>query len=73
MSQYDQAQPQVSYPPPGQGGAYTAPAPPAGYPTADANYSQNPPPAEKTQSRGDGFWKGCCAALCCCCMLDACF
>ncbi|KAK1386423.1 hypothetical protein POM88_014647 [Heracleum sosnowskyi] len=26
----------------------------------------------ETETRGYGFWKGCCAALCCC-VLDACF
>ncbi|KAI3703141.1 hypothetical protein L6452_28897 [Arctium lappa] len=45
---------------------------PVGYPTRDA--TENQVPAHTCiQSRGDGFWKGCCAALCCCCVLDACF
>ncbi|XP_042520971.1 cysteine-rich and transmembrane domain-containing protein B-like isoform X2 [Macadamia integrifolia] len=64
--------PGQAYPPPGQGyqqGPYVAP-PPAGYPTKD-EYPQQAHPVQ-TQSRGDGFWKGCCAALCCCCVLDMC-
>ncbi|CAM8906632.1 unnamed protein product [Rhodiola kirilowii] len=48
--------------------------PPVGYPTAEGSQdaAQGDAPAE-TQTRGDGFLKGCCAALCCCCVLDACF
>ncbi|XP_010044693.2 cysteine-rich and transmembrane domain-containing protein WIH1 [Eucalyptus grandis] len=64
----------VAYPPPASALAttYTAPPPPAGYPTRDG-----PQPAQKavpieTKTRGDGFWKGCCAALCCCCVLEEC-
>ncbi|XP_021907686.1 cysteine-rich and transmembrane domain-containing protein WIH1-like [Carica papaya] len=74
MSQYNQNQVPVAYPPPPVSTEpYVAP-PPAGYPTKDATQFQNPNsyPVE-TKSRGDGFWKGCCAALCCCCVLDACF
>ncbi|KAI3465580.1 hypothetical protein Pfo_022243 [Paulownia fortunei] len=75
MSNYNQ--PQAAYPPPGTAypaepqGGYMAPPPPAGYPMKDGEQGQGPP--ANTQSRGDGFWKGCCAALCCCCVLDACF
>ncbi|CAA3018045.1 cysteine-rich and transmembrane domain-containing protein WIH2-like isoform X1 [Olea europaea var. sylvestris] len=78
MSNYNQNQPQAVYPPPStaepQGVPYMAPPPPAGYPMKDGHDQPpiDPAPAE-TQSRGDGFWKGCCAALCCCCVLDACF
>ncbi|EPS57934.1 hypothetical protein M569_16883, partial [Genlisea aurea] len=72
-----------SYPPPGaaeaygagpQGGAYAAPPPP-GYPVKDGEqiHTQAFSTAASTQSRGDGFWKGCCAALCCCCLLESCF
>ncbi|GJZ46885.1 cysteine-rich and transmembrane domain-containing protein B-like protein [Tanacetum coccineum] len=46
------------------------PMAPLGYPTNVLPENQVP---AKTQSRGDGFWKGCCAALCCCCMVEACF
>ncbi|TJX50880.1 hypothetical protein E8P77_26865 [Soehngenia saccharolytica] len=71
MSQYNQNQPQVAYPPPPS----TAAPPPLGYPRRDGQTQpQNHPPAsEATKYREDGFWKGCCAALCCCCMLDDCF
>ncbi|PIM98110.1 hypothetical protein CDL12_29412 [Handroanthus impetiginosus] len=48
-----------------------APPPAAGYPMKDGQQVQILP--AETQSKGDGFWKGCCAALCCCCLLDACF
>ncbi|XP_057505775.1 protein CYSTEINE-RICH TRANSMEMBRANE MODULE 6-like [Actinidia eriantha] len=82
MNHYNQNQPQaqVAYPAPSS--AYSAAAvegpyvipPPMGYPMKeDQGNSQNYPPSWKTQTRGDGFWKGCCAALCCCCVLDACF
>ncbi|KAF3654816.1 putative protein BREAST CANCER SUSCEPTIBILITY 1 -like protein [Capsicum annuum] len=54
-----------------QGDAFVAPPPPAGYPTRDVQGDSSAPVT--TQSKGDGFWKGCCAALCCCCVLDACF
>ncbi|KAK6157047.1 hypothetical protein DH2020_011295 [Rehmannia glutinosa] len=76
MSNYNQNQ---AYPPPATGypaepqGGYMAPPPPAGYPMKDGQQDQGQAPAGSTQSRGDGFWKGCCAALCCCCVLDACF
>ncbi|KAL8474163.1 hypothetical protein ACS0TY_030842 [Phlomoides rotata] len=66
---------QATYPPPAT--AYPAepqmaPPAPAGYPVKDGpQQGEAAPPT--TQSRGDGFWKGCCAALCCCCALDACF
>ncbi|KAL7250617.1 hypothetical protein ACSBR1_012611 [Camellia fascicularis] len=75
MNHYDQNQPQVAYPPPGTAyPAAVAPPPPAGYPMRDDQVQHhNPQPLPQTQSRGDGFWKGCCAALCCCCVLDACF
>nr|XP_043611198.1 cysteine-rich and transmembrane domain-containing protein WIH1-like isoform X2 [Erigeron canadensis] len=81
MSSYEHnQQPQV---PEGGGGAgkeYVTPTPlpppPAavGYPVKDGYEAsdQNAPPHE-TQSRGDGFWRGCCAGLCCCCLLDICF
>ncbi|PSR95338.1 Rhodopsin like [Actinidia chinensis var. chinensis] len=75
MSHYDQNQPQVAYPPPATTpveGVYDAP-PPAGYPMRDGQPQPQNSPHAQTQSRGDGFWKGCCAALCCCCVLDACF
>ncbi|XP_019241385.1 PREDICTED: cysteine-rich and transmembrane domain-containing protein A-like [Nicotiana attenuata] len=74
MNSYDQNQAQATaytqqqQP---QGGALVAPPPPAGYPTRDVEGDSSVPVT--TQSRGDGFWKGCCAALCCCCVLDACF
>ncbi|XP_059669599.1 protein CYSTEINE-RICH TRANSMEMBRANE MODULE 6-like isoform X1 [Cornus florida] len=81
MSHYDQNKPQEAYPFPAttapvEGypqGPYVAP-PPAGYPMKDGEANpQNHHHSAQTQSRGDGFWKGCCAALCCCCVLDACF
>ncbi|KAI3940932.1 hypothetical protein MKX01_011659 [Papaver californicum] len=64
--------PVEGYPPPG---AYSAPPPPPpGYPGAEYQQSQAPgTTTDRGDSRGDGFWKGCCAALCCCCVLDACF
>lgn len=53
--------------------AYEAPAP-AGYPAKDEGGApQAAAGPVETETRGDGFWKGCCAALCCCCVLDACF
>ncbi|KAK3011548.1 hypothetical protein RJ639_011404 [Escallonia herrerae] len=59
MSQYNQNQPPESYPPPGtanpQKSRMEAP-PPAGYPTRDG--PQVDATSGKTQSRGDGFWKG---------------
>ncbi|KAL7128681.1 hypothetical protein ABFS83_13G010000 [Erythranthe nasuta] len=68
---------QAAYPPPATAypaephGGYMAP-PPAGYPMKDGHEQGQAPPVT-TQSKGDGFLKGCCAALCCCCVLDACF
>ncbi|CAL5342662.1 unnamed protein product [Camellia sinensis] len=71
MSQYNQNQPQVSYAYPAPSstaaaaeGPYVVP-PPVGYPMKDGQSQQphnNQPLPYKTQSRGDGFWKGC---LCC--------
>lgn len=52
----------AAYPPPPASTAYVAP-PPAGYPTKDGQYPQNPVPVE-TKSRGDGFWKGWYVTLC---------
>ncbi|PIN12137.1 hypothetical protein CDL12_15252 [Handroanthus impetiginosus] len=52
-------------------GAYIAPPTTVAYPVKDGQQDQIPP--AETQSRGDGFWKGCCAGLCCYCLLDACF
>ncbi|KAK9058267.1 hypothetical protein SSX86_023107 [Deinandra increscens subsp. villosa] len=52
------------------------PPPPAavGPPVKDGyEASDHNPPDHGTQSRGDGFWKGCCAGMCCCCLLDICF
>ncbi|MCE2055999.1 hypothetical protein HAX54_043906 [Datura stramonium] len=75
MSSYNQNQAQGTCYAQGQGqdqgGAFVAPPPPAGYPTRDVQGDSSA--SVTTQSRGDGFWKGCCAALCCCCVLDACF
>ncbi|KAH0672814.1 hypothetical protein KY290_025043 [Solanum tuberosum] len=72
MNSYNQNKAQgSSYPAQQQAGAFVAPPPPAGYPTRDVQGDSSVPVT--TQSRGDGFWKGCCAALCCCCVLDACF
>ncbi|KAJ8528339.1 hypothetical protein K7X08_022031 [Anisodus acutangulus] len=73
MSNYNQNQSQgTACPYPQQlQGEYVAAPPPAGYPTRDGNGDSSVP--TKTQTRGDGFWKGCFAALCCCCVLDACF
>ncbi|XP_024983931.1 cysteine-rich and transmembrane domain-containing protein WIH2-like [Cynara cardunculus var. scolymus] len=48
---------------------HPVPPPAVGSPVKDG---QNPPP-HGTQSRGDGFWRGCCAGMCCCCLLDICF
>ncbi|KAK6142380.1 hypothetical protein DH2020_022728 [Rehmannia glutinosa] len=79
MSNYNQTQVVVAYPPPGTAypaeaqGGYMAPAPPAGYPMKDGQQGQGEGPPGSTKSRGDGFLKGCLAALCCCCVLDACF
>ncbi|PWA60495.1 hypothetical protein CTI12_AA380470 [Artemisia annua] len=73
MSQYAQNDIPVAYPPAQQGASYVMAPPPVGYPLKDgAANPENQVPVQ-TQSRGDGFWKGCCAALCCCCVLDACF
>ncbi|TJW23165.1 hypothetical protein E7L52_22525, partial [Bacillus paralicheniformis] len=75
MSRYEQSQIPVAHPPaPQEGAAYVMAPPPVGYPARDGGEtkSENQAPVQ-TQSRGDGFWKGCCAALCCCCVLDACF
>ncbi|KAK9057115.1 hypothetical protein SSX86_024482 [Deinandra increscens subsp. villosa] len=74
MSRFDQNENiPVAYPPATQAASYVMAPPPVGYPTRDgATKSENQAPVQ-TQSRGDGFWKGCCAALCCCCVLDACF
>ncbi|KAL3646179.1 Protein CYSTEINE-RICH TRANSMEMBRANE MODULE 9 [Castilleja foliolosa] len=76
MSNYNQNQayppPATAYPTEPQGG-FMAQPPPAGYPMKDGQQDHGQAPAVTTQSRGDGFWKGCCAALCCCCVLDACF
>ncbi|KAI3769047.1 hypothetical protein L6452_00143 [Arctium lappa] len=75
MSRFDQNEIPVAYPPAPQGASYVMAPPPVGYPMKDgaaAAISENQAHVQ-TQSRGDGFWKGCCAALCCCCVLDACF
>ncbi|XP_071700801.1 protein CYSTEINE-RICH TRANSMEMBRANE MODULE 9-like [Rutidosis leptorrhynchoides] len=63
----------VAYPPSQQGVSYVTAPPPVGYPTMKSESQNQGPIQTQTQSRGDGFWKGCCAALCCCCVLDACF
>ncbi|CAA3010512.1 Hypothetical predicted protein [Olea europaea subsp. europaea] len=76
MSNYNQSQAGTAYPVEGKPDTqahFTAP-PPAGYPVKDEqDKATDYTAAKKTQSRGDGFWRGCCAALCCCCALDACF
>ncbi|EYU42840.1 hypothetical protein ABFS82_13G009700 [Erythranthe guttata] len=71
MSNQAYPPPATAYPAEPQGG-YMAP-PPAGYPMKDGHDQQGQAPPVTTQSKGDGFLKGCCAALCCCCVLDACF
>ncbi|XP_031105378.1 cysteine-rich and transmembrane domain-containing protein B-like [Ipomoea triloba] len=63
--------PYSQQPPQPQGG-FSAPPPP-GYPVRDGEARSEPSVPAQTQSRGDGFWKGCCAGLCCCCALEACF
>nr|XP_043622395.1 cysteine-rich and transmembrane domain-containing protein WIH2-like [Erigeron canadensis] len=77
MSHSNQNEIPVAYPPQPQGASYVMAPPPVGYPNMDLNAkidnSNNDQAPVHTQTRGDGFWKGCCAALCCCCMLDACF
>ncbi|XP_076950462.1 protein CYSTEINE-RICH TRANSMEMBRANE MODULE 6-like isoform X2 [Bidens hawaiensis] len=83
MSTYAQNQPpQVLHDIPSTGTDYVAPTPlppppevvgqpvKDGYELSDKN---NNPPDHGTQSRGDGFWRGCCAGMCCCCLLDICF
>ncbi|KAL3849053.1 hypothetical protein ACJIZ3_010935 [Penstemon smallii] len=61
MSNYNQNQanppPSTAYPAEPQGG-YGVPPPPAGYPMNYGEQSQGQAPPAKTQSRGDGFWKG---------------
>ncbi|XP_071719729.1 protein CYSTEINE-RICH TRANSMEMBRANE MODULE 9-like [Rutidosis leptorrhynchoides] len=51
------------------------PPPPATvHPPLKEGYESNDNnPPHGTQSRGDGFWRGCCAGMCCCCLLDICF
>ncbi|KAL8237663.1 hypothetical protein R6Q59_018746 [Mikania micrantha] len=73
MSQLDQNQIPVAYPPAPQGASYVVAPPPIGYPTRDETTNPDNQAPVETKTRGDGFWKGCCAALCCCCVLDACF
>ncbi|XP_019193697.1 PREDICTED: cysteine-rich and transmembrane domain-containing protein B-like isoform X2 [Ipomoea nil] len=65
-SQQPQPQPQGGFSAP-------PPLPPPGYPVRDGQGRSEPSVPAQTQSRGDGFWKGCCAGLCCCCALEACF
>ncbi|KAL2464917.1 GRAS domain-containing protein [Abeliophyllum distichum] len=69
MSNYNQSQAGTAYPVEENKETqahFTAP-PPAGYPAKDENnQAPDDTAAEKTQSRGDGFFKGCLAALCCC-------
>ncbi|CAA3032768.1 Hypothetical predicted protein [Olea europaea subsp. europaea] len=72
MSSYNQSQ-GTTYPDEGKPETVMAPPPPAGYPVKDEHDQDLRPTTEESQSRGDGFWRGCCAALCCCCALDACF
>ncbi|XP_024019159.1 cysteine-rich and transmembrane domain-containing protein WIH1 [Morus notabilis] len=53
---------------------YVAAPPPAGYPTTNyygRDQTNHVVPAQ-TNSKGEGFWKGCVAALCCCWVLDVC-
>ncbi|PON77181.1 Cysteine-rich transmembrane CYSTM domain containing protein [Parasponia andersonii] len=52
-------------------GPYVATPPPAGYPTTTNTYSHQST-TTVTNSKGEGFWKGCVAALCCCWVLDFC-
>ncbi|KAK1413437.1 hypothetical protein QVD17_35210 [Tagetes erecta] len=86
MSTYAQnPPPQAPNHPPTQvsgGGAtmdYVAPTPlppppmAVGQPVKDDYETSDKNAHHGTQSRGDGFWRGCCAGLCCCCLLDACF
>ncbi|KAI3826830.1 hypothetical protein L1987_00886 [Smallanthus sonchifolius] len=51
------------------------PLPPAvvGQPVKDGYESSDQNTHHGTQSRGDGFWRGCCAGMWCCCLLDICF
>ncbi|KAJ0957437.1 putative cysteine-rich transmembrane CYSTM domain-containing protein [Helianthus annuus] len=84
MSTYTQNPPhQVpDYPPTqvsGGGTGYIDPtplsAPPVavGQPVKDGYEPSGQNPPHGTQSRGDGFWRGCCAGMFCCCLLDICF
>ncbi|XP_023511660.1 cysteine-rich and transmembrane domain-containing protein WIH1-like [Cucurbita pepo subsp. pepo] len=56
-----------------EAGPYVAAPPPVGYPVRDGPEDPHQTSTPQTQSRGDGFWKGCCAALCCCWVLDCVF
>ncbi|CAL1409434.1 unnamed protein product [Linum trigynum] len=52
---------------------HAAAPPPAGYPVmVEQHGHQHQPVAAGTQSKGDGFWKGCAAALCCCFAFEVC-
>ncbi|XP_011659032.1 cysteine-rich and transmembrane domain-containing protein WIH2 [Cucumis sativus] len=86
MSQYRNQEISMGYPAPppsyaageqakeGKSGPYVAAPPPVGYPVRDGpQYPHQTNFDAQTQSRGDGFWKGCCAALCCCWVLDCIF
>ncbi|XP_022148046.1 cysteine-rich and transmembrane domain-containing protein B-like [Momordica charantia] len=80
MSQYRPQEIPMAYPAPPPSypaaeqfkGPYVTAPPPVGYPVKDAPV-EYPHQTSQTQSRGDGFWKGCCAALCCCWVLDCVF
>ncbi|KAI3511307.1 hypothetical protein L1887_18456 [Cichorium endivia] len=82
MSQYEQNQPPQVHNYVVEGGTgkdYVAPPllppPPAVGPPMKDGYDSGGQDsiARGTQSRGDGFWRGCCAGMCCCCLLDMCF
>ncbi|XP_042395714.1 cysteine-rich and transmembrane domain-containing protein B-like [Zingiber officinale] len=72
MSHY--GQPQAAPPPlPPPGQAYLQPYAPPPQLQPQPGYPPKGDAPVETQSRGDGFWRGCCAGLCCCCLLDMCF
>ncbi|XP_023530417.1 cysteine-rich and transmembrane domain-containing protein WIH2-like [Cucurbita pepo subsp. pepo] len=85
MSQYPHQQIPMAYPAPppsypaveevkeSNSGPYVAAPPPVGYPVREGPQYPHQTCTPQTQSKGDGFWKGCVAALCCCWVLDCVF
>ncbi|XP_028794343.1 cysteine-rich and transmembrane domain-containing protein WIH2 isoform X3 [Neltuma alba] len=68
---YPPSTPVMAYPPPGQAYQHHQ-TPPPGYPTTVQGVQVSSHITPETNSKGEGFWKGCVAAICCCWVLEFC-